>query len=132
MKEELISFETAKLLTHTDFPQKTVTDGYVITTGELSYDYVIDYINGRAIQAPTQSLLQKWLREKHNLHISIHRLYECSKSPAVFEGYNVYIAGPTFETEYKINHSYFLKKYFKSYEEALEIGILEALKLIKS
>ena len=63
---------------------------------------------------PTQSLLQKWLREIHNIHIEINRTYE--------KGYYTY--------EYFIDKNNQLFG-FKNFEEALEKGLLEGLKLIK-
>ena len=74
--------------------------------------------------------LQQWLREVYNIHINITKVYECSKSPAKFDGWNIYIAGKDFETSFEINNS-LISKYFNTYEEALESGLLEALKLIK-
>lgn len=74
---------------------------------------------------PTQSLVQKWLRETKNLHISIIRNtcgygYDICKADngthitdGIFKGPN---DGGQWDT----------------YEEALEVGIQESLKLIKS
>ena len=73
--------------------------------------------------------LQKWLREVHNIHISVTKVYECSKSPARFKGWNIFIAGKDFETNYEINNT-LVYKYYNTYEEALEASLKEALKLI--
>ena len=73
---------------------------------------------------PTQSLAQKWLRETNNLHISIIRNacgygYDICKADngthitdGIFDGPN---DGGQWDT----------------YEEALEVGIQEALKLVE-
>ena len=75
--------------------------------------------------------IQKWLREVHGIHINITKVYECSKTPAKFDGWNIYIAGKDFETEFKIN-SALISEYFDTYEEALEAGIWEAHYLLNN
>ena len=78
--------------------------------------------------APTQCLLQKWLREKHNLHIEV-------KVSDKIENTKYYwsIFGP-----YKGKHIMCLvnsgdntDEYYPTYEKALETALYEALKLIK-
>ncbi len=74
MEEQLISFETAKLAKEKGFDiicQKgfnpnngNIIEGnlwFVLNTLESNYH----------IQCPTQSLLQRWLREVHNIHIEL-------------------------------------------------------------
>ena len=69
--------------------------------------------------APTQSLLSKWLREKHNIIVLVD-----------YEG----IDGYYYKYYYYINE---VKKYnasdknYITFEEAYEIGLQEVLKLIK-
>ena len=72
MEEQLISFETAKLAKEKDYGGKGLTTSYgyyrdgilcSIPTNNKS-----DFCGEDEYSAPTQSLLQKWLREKHNLH----------------------------------------------------------------
>ena len=69
--------------------------------------------------APTQSLLSKWLREKHNIIVLVD-----------YEG----IDGYYYKYYYYINE---VQKYdasgknYITFEEAHEIGLQEALKLIK-
>ncbi len=60
--------------------------------------------------------LQKWLREKHNIIISV--MFELNT-------YEIYI-----DNGYDVG-SFGLNKVWKTYEEALEAGLFEALKLIK-
>ena len=93
MKEQLITFETAKLAKEKGF--------------EFHHAWI------------TQSLLQKWLREQHNLEvISMHaddfvwwkvKVRRLSK-----------VGAELIKTEMEFN----------TYEEALEKGLQEALKLI--
>ena len=71
---------------------------------------------------PTQSLLQKWLREKHNIIVLIE-LKDSSMS--LYTPITIYIAS---KTTMMIAH---LPKSFDSYEDALETGLIEGLKHIK-
>lgn len=133
MKDELIIFETAK---------RAKEKGFNIFTGkawikkegqELFFVPVYTGVtNGIDYHAPTQSLLQKWLREVHNIHINITRIYNFNKKPAIFQGYNIYISGKSSEdiTYGEINNK-LIRKYYNDYEKALEAGLQEALKLIK-
>jgi len=68
------------------------------------------------VSAPTQSLLQKWLREKHNIHIVIWAHY----------GWRIKI-----EKGLRQPNLLFESDNFETYEKALEIGLQEALLLIK-
>lgn len=68
----LVSFEIAKLLTHLDFNQINVDRGYLITTGEESSNYMIDYMNRRAIAAPTIAEVVMWIYEKYNIWINVY------------------------------------------------------------
>ena len=110
MEEQLISFETAKLAKEKGFKRlcdfSYDEDGMITGNCEQAYNFV----------APTQSLLQKWLREKHKIHIEL----QCDSN----------------------YYKYFILIYYKTncvfnlddsliYEEALEIGLQEALKLIE-
>jgi hypothetical protein len=124
MTEELITLETAKLLKEKGF-------------NEYCKD-IIREDNGRMMQSvfrtnkdlpkgaysrPTQSIAAKWLRETKNLHISIIR-------NACGYGYDICKAD---------NGTHITDGIFKgpndggqwdTYEETLEVGIQEALKLI--
>ena len=65
-------------------------------------------------EAPTQSLLQKWLREKHNIHLIAYKNIN-------IDGYDWCFI--TTDGITNINS-------YKTYEDAYEIGLREALKLI--
>ncbi len=131
MKEQLISFKTAKLAKKKGFDIKVETfymgdseDNFLHNAGkkdnwnnykcilnesELSDDY----------SAPTQSLLQKWLREVHLISIKVDDFTYNSK---IRYDVNVVPLGSQEDTPSEV---------LKSYEEALEKGLQEALKLIK-
>ena len=67
--------------------------------------------------APTQSLLAKWLREKHKLHITI---FSSSQQSWMFR-----ITKP----HQKLEEGLYGEDFY-TYEEALEKGLYQALKLI--
>ena len=77
--------------------------------------------------APTQSLLQRWLREEHGLIISIEPTFTYALTTNV--GYYAYVK--KVNKEINTLEYLYLDIYFSvTYEESLEIGLLEALKLI--
>ena len=134
MKEKIITFKTAKLAKEAGFKAEThhyyihyddtpgnrglcpnlVGKCYLVNNPE-TIDVSEDFLNFLTFQAPTQSLLQKWLREKENIHICINvNPYNRTKwelklfrIPGNVIGY--------------VNASY------KSYENALEKGLQFAL-----
>ena len=72
-----------------------------------------------SFSAPTQSLLQKWLREEHNVSVIVGH---CLKSGHTLEfEVLVYDVNEWSQKDYRM---------FKTYELALEKGLFEALKLI--
>ena len=125
MKDTLISFETAKLA-----KEKGVEldiDGLYWEDG--SYDsgenaLIYEEFQG-VVSAPTQSLLQKWLREVHKINIFI--------SSKTIENKTIFIPhGRTIPDTIKNNLIVDIIQYCtnNTYEEALEIALFEALKLI--
>ena len=120
MEEQLVTFETAKLAKEKGFKEKTKFSYSTLTkTYNISYD---------EFSAPTQSLLQKWLREKHNIFLTIH----CnSRNKYTYQGYDVDITKSKYKTdEYPGMEFGSNVCIFDTYEEALERGLIEALELI--
>ena len=126
MEDTRITFETAKLAKEKGFPQEPNRRKvpYYNYKGEFNGD-VTDFLRKylreedtsdvESVSAPTQSLLAKWLREKHNIHLIAYKNIN-------IDGYDwCYI---TTDGITNINS-------YKTYEEALEAGLQEALKLIK-
>jgi hypothetical protein len=74
------------------------------------------------MSAPTQSLLQKWLREVHNIDVWVNKIGSTNEKKYYF---NVMVNNKFVNTT-NSNSKTFLK-----YEEALEVGLQEALKLIE-
>ena len=131
MEEKLISFETAKLAKEKGFNIDTglayVVSETLFNNESESYkegdllDTVWEHENFPFIRshiafAVNQALLQKWLRITHELHI------DCYPFDGVWELLVVTIDGH--------NLAYDTFDVFKTYEEALETGLLEALKLV--
>ena len=119
LKEKLISFETAKLAKEKGFHISSRGEGMgkrVFINGELVNTI---FSSKDHIHAPTQSLLQKWLREVHEISIKVDDYYTNSR---VRFDYNVCQLGSQEDNPVGI---------FETYEEALEIGLYQALKQIK-
>lgn len=117
ISDTLISFETAKLAKEKKFwgvfllysaMSKKIWRTHFLGDDEFKENY----------PAPTQSLLQKWLRDTHNIYLTVIPSYtddNLLKSKYYFE----------------IFHIRKLKQFhgdFKTYEEALEEGLQTALK----
>ena len=125
MEDIIIAFETAKLAKEKGFPQEPnkLKIPYYNYKGEFKgdvKDWLRKYLRKEdtsdveSVSAPTQSLLAKWLREEHNIHLIAYKNIN-------IDGYDwCYI---TTDGITNINS-------YKTYEEAYEIGLQEALKLI--
>ena len=122
MKETLITFETAKLAKEKKFdvPVKKAYHQYKGYSDMKVNSFKIGKSNHNALNgncyntsAPTQSLLQKWLRELHHINIQNHFL---NKKYAVKIKYGNNISKNIYNKD--------------TYEEALEEALQEALKLI--
>jgi hypothetical protein len=135
MQEQLITFETAKLAKEKGFVNGTkgcfivykedninpkgdkgtkkgefeYCKRFSLKNGELDSDEDYNYL-----ERPTQSLLQKWLREKHDIEIYVRS--------------SVDLYNKKYWTTFLPNGC--LENKNNTYEEALEIGLQEALKLI--
>jgi hypothetical protein len=113
MNEELITFETAKLANEKGFPK--LDYGYEYDKGGCVVDptfYKGDY------SIPSQSLLQRWIREKHNLKLWVAFNY-------TKEWFCYYVN--QYDDTVILNAD--LRE--ATYEEALEKGLIEGLKLIE-
>ena len=78
MKEELITYETAKLLKEKGFDWETNRYYYLNELSDFDrYDASLENYNTsdqtatEFSSAPTQSLLQRWLREKHKIYVDV-------------------------------------------------------------
>ena len=133
MEDTRISFETAKLAKEKGFkiPTKVMYKGNEKSYGhnnewgidEKRLDGEFPYTNQQWYSIPAQSLLQKWLREKHDIHFEIKPIFEVNEIRPYHISISKNLSGKNFN--YKIIGTR------ETYEEALEIGLQEALKLIK-
>lgn len=121
MKEQFTSFEVSKVAKEKGFD--TQSKWYYDKYGNEHYSKQLltqkSLRSDGFIKCP-QSLLQKWLREKHEISIDMETLNW--DSDKLFE----YI--PIITKRYEVIE---LRKFkSKSYEQSLEAGLQEALKLI--
>lgn len=138
MKEQFITFETAKLAKEKGF-DALCNNTYNIK-GKLSEEWNIspedlnekDFYCTRAnidinyTLAPTQALLQKWLREEKDIHVWVTP----ESVIKVNESYLYHIKKDSVEHPNEIS-LHFKGTYGLKYEQALEVGLYEALRLIK-
>ena len=131
MEDTRITFETAKLAKEKGFPQEPnrLKIPYYNYKGEFKgdvKDWLRKYLRKEdtsdveSVSAPTQSLLAKWLREQHNIYVT--------SQIGNLDFINTY----HYEIRY-IDKNKFMCKVngnFKTYEEALEIGLYQALLLL--
>jgi hypothetical protein len=136
---EFVSLETATLAKRKGFKAYceyayVETDSYTYTDYHRGDECYMPYVPPRLynksimsrydhlfVDAMSQSRLQKWLRDNHNIYVNVasNSLTVHFPMNSVLEDGGCQMAGP----QYLQN--------FKTYEEALEHGLLEALKLIK-
>lgn len=123
MTEELVTLETAKLLKEKGFNEycKNVIDIDNILSETLYRTN--DNLPKQCFSLPTQSIAQKWLRETKNLHIEIYR-------SAVGYGYAIVKADNGTWQEDDDSKGTNDGGLWDTYEEALEAGLVECLKLI--
>lgn len=119
MTDQLVSFETAKLAKEKGFKDMQCISRY---DGEELVSEEVD----RASSA-TQSLLQKWLREEHKIHVFIGYRPNVQKWDS--QAYSLLVNGKEYV---KIMKAFNRDIKYDTYEEALEAGLQEALKLIKT
>lgn len=137
MKEQLITFETAKLAKEKGFNWETfyyrqksavIGDETILPLVKVNesndwnnaFKHAVPYYS-----IPTQSLLQKWLRDIHSIHIIIIPTIGCY--------YTFKIVDVQCDPENTIERPPYsaVNAYdYNSYEEVLEIALQEALKLI--
>jgi len=146
MQEQLISFKTAKLAKEKGFnlnshayygcdnPSNGKANQLMLRTYEKWENFGKEDSpqEGTMIySAPTQSLLQKWLREVHNLYVNpIEYITPQSKSVMYELSSKFYDNASVRLKETLSTKQESLFGLHNSYEECLEYGLFEALKLI--
>lgn len=136
-KEDYVSLEVAKLLKekgfdeccgayyHCNWDEMTEEECF-----EVAPIHVFRNSNNRyRIGAPTLYEAAKWLREEHQIHISVGMCsdYSTNADGEICDEWAFW----TFSTYYttSLNHIHDCFGEYDTYEEALNEGILEALKL---
>lgn len=91
IKEDYVSFETAKLLKEMEFNIETIkyweNEGGTTTIPsicELSEPYSNSYLGTHEYSCPSQSMAMKWLREVHNIDIFPWKIGKGIYSCAIF------------------------------------------------
>lgn len=134
MQEDLITFETAKLAkekefnilcehsfsTHDSGIQENNQNGFKNWNKEYKNSY----------SRPTQSLLQKWLREVHKIDVLVFHHFLQEDNTGV--EYDICVTTSINNVDSEDYGNYCFDITFKIYEEAFELGLQEALKLIPS
>ena len=129
MQEQLISFETAKLAKEKGY--NIPSDLTFKSTGE---EYTGTYFSSdpNIFFRPTQSLLQKWLREEHCIFVTALPYRDYEEKVELCFYYSLVQDSEELDdilcNEQNLNAS---TKNYPSYEEAIEVGLQKALKLIE-
>jgi len=157
MKEELVTFETARLArekgfnipcrakinsSHYHFVENNIIPKNIGTSENEMFAPIKDWNNleepdhyrqqvilkGLNTSLPTQSLLQRWLREVHNIDCFPQHQFlgesACIKyTPLITTSIN------DIDSEDYCNYSF--EEIYDTYEQAFEFGLQKALKLIK-
>lgn len=129
MVDELITFETAKLAKEKGFNiiyNVAYCEQGILRSCNPDFNLVGYHNQGLATLAPTQSLLQKWLREKHNVIIDV-QLDQTSYPKYCFNVYKYEDFGNWEDID---NPDWGLySTYEKAVEDALKLGLKSLLKV---
>lgn len=114
-QEQLITFETAKLAKEKGFD--LIANSQQLTSHDVGQGVKL---TGHSL--PTQSLLQKWLRNNYNIWVNLE-ISNAGIFPEILE-----IKDGVINVDERVTINKVFSK--NEYELALETGLLEALKLI--
>jgi hypothetical protein len=126
MEEQLILFDTAKLAKEKGFNEKVINhygSGYtpcLNDNGIFMDDVCNSEIDPYEFSAPTQSVLQRWLRDEHNIDVWSQPFVRNQSLPDESYSYFIYKDGDWVNDGCDC----------LDFEEALEKGLIESLKLI--
>ena len=134
--ETLIQFKTAELAKEKVYNINTYSNCWVKTTDNKiihnserdDMNYLHDRVTTHLFQ-PSQSALQKWLREVHNILVDVVAYYDEEQLP--LSKSNLQKPKGYFAWDYyseRFNEEEAVK--FDVWEDAFEYGLFEALKLI--
>lgn len=121
IEEEYVSFETAKMLKEADF--NWICDALFYEDGTQMFEMNFKNYNKAypyTFSRPTQGLAAKWLREKHKLHIHCYLDYVDTTFRYLIQCF----------TDNKHYGNIFSNDTYSNYDEAMEAGLQEAIKLV--
>lgn len=122
IEEQFISFDTAKMLKEAGFDAPCyVQYSDIGVQWDMSYPENFNE-DDWGDSCPTQALAARWLREIHKLHVFAKRIYEYALDKFSW-GYYIQSSNYEYCKNFEIG--------FDKYEQALEAGLQEAVKLIK-
>ena len=131
MKEQLITFETAELAKKKGF-NWGVLAGFNVDNILINFALEGGYTDWNQSEIttslPTQSLLQKWLRDIHSIYVLPIPLND--ERRFYFDVTVIEIQNYPIEIDFGCYSDNLHTIEVKTYEEALEFGLFEALKLI--
>ena len=127
IEESYVSFDTAKMLKEAGFDVPTST--HYSNSGEVWKSSAPEDCNDdkscNACSRPTQALAARWLREVHDTFVKVERVSGMfGTTLCVYWSYDIFTASTACLESISTEH-------FDCYEEALEAGLQEAIKMIK-
>ena len=131
MKDEIVLFKVGALARKKGFNIYHKRKEYLYSSDGTeifvkSPDHSPEFFGKRGnVIACTQSLLQRWLREIHKIHISVEPKWIIS-----LRGIAYYFIVKVHTGKFQDIKYQSIRKY-KTHEESLEVGLFEALKLIE-
>ena len=126
MVNYIIKYETAKLAKNKGFSWGAIfyyNEGSDLRQLDSLVDSNYNNIYDK-YSAPTQSLLQKWLRDIHKIIVWVEPNYDFAEEQILLDEWFAVITKGSFSNNKET-------KPFKTYEQALEEGLLKALQMIK-
>lgn len=125
IEESYVSFDTAKLLKEAGFDE-VCSLFYLSNEGDrcLMHSRNSELDKGH-YSCPTQALAERWLREVHRIVVDVAYI-----PPHVGRDVWQYFVGGMDDMVWPGDYEPSDRKY-ETYEEAMEVGLQEALKLIK-
>ena len=131
MEEQLVTFEVARLAKEKGCKLDLYSDDewhYIDEEGDLfwcNHDPRSSYPNAERVVKCSQSLLQRWLREEPSLYVMLEETETLSLESGI--GFYYKIIKVKDREHLRLDYSMY---FYKTYEEALEAGLKEGLRLI--
>ena len=141
MEEQLVSFKTGLLAKHAGFKESCNNRQSYNLPRSFYNDIVSDDLHwiDNIVMLPTQTLLQKWLRDNHKIFVTVRVdstlepkfCYSLKWVTEYSDGSFEWMSTNHQDYTYNGKPGQHFSDLFYTYEEALEEGLYEALHLIK-